>query len=35
MQRRQAYNNMIDYFLELYIFIRSFSGIQGEMYVIF
>ena len=35
MQRREAYNNMIDYFLELYIFIRSFSGIQGEMYVHF
>lgn len=26
---------MIDYFLELYIFIRSFSGTQGEMYVHF
>lgn len=31
MQRGKVYNNKIGYFLELYIFISSFSGIEGDL----
>lgn len=30
MERQQVYNNTIGYFLELYMFIRDFSGIEKD-----